>query len=61
MVSAVVIAALFRHADPLAILQFALVLVVASIPVALPAVLTVTMAIGAISLAKKEAIVSKLV
>lgn len=61
MVSAVVIAALFRHADPLAILQFALVLVVASIPVALPAVLTVTLAIGAIALAKKEAIVSKLV
>ena len=61
MVSAVVIAALFRHANPLAILQFALILVVASIPVALPAVLTVTMAVGAIVLAKKEAIVSKLV
>jgi H+-transporting ATPase len=29
--------------------------------VALPAVLTVTMAVGAIALAKKEAIVSKLV
>jgi H+-transporting ATPase len=61
MVSAVFIAALFRHANPLQILQFALVLVVASIPVAMPAVLTVTMAIGAIALAKKEAIVSKLV
>ncbi len=61
MVSAVVIAALARQANPLEILQFALVLVVASIPVALPAVLTVTMAIGAIALAKKEAIVSKLV
>ncbi len=61
MVSAVFIAALFRHANPLQILQFALVLVVASIPVALPAVLTVTMAVGAIALAKKEAIVSKLV
>ena len=61
MVSAVFIAALFRHANPLQILQFALVLVVASIPVALPAVLTVTMAVGAIVLAKKEAIVSKLV
>ncbi len=61
MVSAVVIAALFRHANPLSILQFALILVVASIPVALPAVLTVTMAVGAIVLAKKEAIVSKLV
>ena len=61
MVSAVFIVELFRHANPLAILQFVLVLVVASIPVALPAVLTVTMAVGAIALAKKEAIVSKLV
>ncbi len=39
---------------------FVLVLVVAAIPVALPAVLSVTMAIGALALAKKEAIVSKL-
>jgi H+-transporting ATPase len=61
MVSAVVIAALARHANPLEIMQFALVLVVAAIPAALPAVLTVTMVIGAIALAKKEAIVSKLV
>jgi H+-transporting ATPase len=61
MVSAVFIAALLRQSNPLEILQFALVLVVAAIPVALPAVLTVTMAIGAIALAKKEAIVSKLV
>jgi H+-transporting ATPase len=61
MVSAVFIASIARHANPLELLQFALVLVVAAIPVALPAVLTVTMAIGAIALAKKEAIVSKLV
>jgi H+-transporting ATPase len=61
MVSAVFIAALLRQSNPLEILQFALVLVVAAIPVALPAVLTVTMAIGATALAKKEAIVSKLV
>jgi H+-transporting ATPase len=61
IVSAVVIVALFRQVNPLEILQFALVLTVAAIPVALPAVLTVTMAIGAIALAKKEAIVSKLV
>jgi H+-transporting ATPase len=61
MVSAVFIAALARQANPLELLQFALVLVVAAIPVALPAVLTVTMAVGAIALAKKEAIVSKLV
>jgi H+-transporting ATPase len=61
MVTAVFIAAILRQANPLEILQFALVLVVAAIPVALPAVLTVTMAIGAVALAKKEAIVSKLV
>jgi H+-transporting ATPase len=61
MVSAVFVAALARQANPLEIFQFALVLVVAAIPVALPAVLTVTMAIGAIALARKEAIVSKLV
>ncbi len=62
MVSAVVVAELFRQVNnPLEILQFALVLTVAAIPVALPAVLTVTMAVGASALAKKEAIVSKLV
>ena len=42
-------------------LQFALVLTVAAIPVAMPTVLSVTMAVGARLLAKKEAIVSKLV
>ena len=41
--------------------NLSLVLVVASIPVALPAVLSVTMAVGAVALAKKDAIVSKLV
>lgn len=62
MVSSVVVAELFRQVkNPIEILQFALVLTVAAIPVALPAVLTVTMAIGAFALAKKEAIVSKLV
>ncbi|MFX1310157.1 MAG: plasma-membrane proton-efflux P-type ATPase [Promethearchaeota archaeon] len=42
------------------ILQFALVLVVAAIPVALPAVMMVSMAVGAMQLAKKKAIVSRL-
>jgi H+-transporting ATPase len=42
-------------------LQFALVLTVAAIPVAMPTVLSVTMAVGARLLAKKEAIVSRLV
>jgi H+-transporting ATPase len=61
MVSAMFVVTLFRAANPIEILQFALVLIVAAIPVAMPAVLTVTMAIGAIALARKEAIVSKLV
>ena len=54
-------AALFRH-DPLVeTIQFALILTVASIPVALPAVLSVTMAVGAERLARLKAIVSRLV
>jgi H+-transporting ATPase len=55
------LAALFRHDPVLETLQFALILTVASIPVALPAVLSVTMAIGAERLAKFKAIVSRLV
>jgi H+-transporting ATPase len=55
------LAALFRH-DPLVeTIQFALILTVASIPVALPAVLSVTMAVGAERLARFKAIVSRLV
>lgn len=53
--------AMFRHESLIHTLQFALVLTVAAIPVALPAVLSVTLAVGATALAKKEAIVSKLV
>ena len=41
--------------------MFALILTVAAIPVAMPTVLSVTMAVGARLLAKKEAIVTKLV
>jgi H+-transporting ATPase len=61
LVAVIFIVAIFRHESFLATLQFALVLTVAAIPVALPAVLSVTLAVGAIALAKKEAIVSKLV
>ncbi len=46
-------------ADP--VLLFALILTVAAIPVAMPTVLSVTMAVGARLLAMKKAIVSKLV
>ncbi len=42
------------------LLVFSLVLTISAIPVAMPAVLTVTMAIGAIDLSKKRAIVSRL-
>lgn len=52
--------AMFRHESLLETLQFALVLTVAAIPVALPAVLSVTMAVGAAALARRKAIVSKL-
>lgn len=61
MVSIIFVVSLFRHESLFNTLQFVLVLIVASIPVALPAVLSVTMAVGAVALAKKEAIVSKLV
>ncbi|MEJ2613419.1 MAG: plasma-membrane proton-efflux P-type ATPase [Ignavibacteriaceae bacterium] len=61
LVAIIFVVALYRHESFLATLQFALVLTVAAIPVALPAVMSVTLAVGAIALAKKEAIVSKLV
>jgi H+-transporting ATPase len=61
LVAVIFLVALFRHESLLETLRFALVLTVAAIPVALPAVLTVTMAVGATALARKEAIVSKLV
>ncbi|WP_406656647.1 plasma-membrane proton-efflux P-type ATPase [Methanolobus sp. ZRKC2] len=51
--------ALYRQESMLTTLQFALVLTVAAIPAALPAVLSVSMAVGATDLSKKEAIVSK--
>ena len=41
------------------LLEFSLILTVAAIPVALPTVLTVVMAVGAMNLAKKQAIVSR--
>jgi len=52
--------ALFRGDRMLTTLQFALVLTVAAVPVAMPAVLSVTMAVGARILARKKAIVTHL-
>jgi len=59
---ALIIGVSIVRGDPiLDTLQFALVLTVAAIPVAMPTVLSVTMAVGARLLAKKQAIVSRLV
>lgn len=52
--------ALFRADNMITVLQFVLVLTVAAIPVAMPTVLSVTMAVGAQILAKDQAIVSRL-
>jgi H+-transporting ATPase len=59
---AVILAVAVMRADPLIdTVQFALILTVAAIPVALPAVLSVTMAVGAERLAGLKAIVTRLV
>jgi H+-transporting ATPase len=61
LVAVIITVAIFRGDPILTTLQFALVLTVAAIPVAMPTVLSVTMAVGARSLARRQAIVSKLV
>ena len=61
MVAVIIGFAIYRGDKILETLQFALVLTVAAIPVAMPTVLSVTMAVGARLLAKKKAIVSRLV
>ena len=61
LVTLILVVALIRGDEMLTTLQFALVLTVAAIPVAMPTVLSVTMAVGARQLAKKQAIVSRLV
>jgi len=60
LVAILIMVQLFRHAPLLDLVQFALILTVASIPVAMPAVLSVTMAVGALALSKMKAIVSRL-
>ena len=61
LVTIIVVTAILRGDAILTTLQFALVLTVAAIPVAMPTVLSVTMAVGARLLATKQAIVSRLV
>ena len=50
----------WQWADLVDILRMVLVLLIASIPVAMPTVMTVTNALGALALSKKKAIVSRL-
>ena len=58
---AVLIVVQFERGDRiLTLVQFALILTVASIPVAMPAVLSVTMAVGALAMSKMKAIVTRL-
>ncbi|MEN6621117.1 MAG: plasma-membrane proton-efflux P-type ATPase [Smithella sp.] len=61
LVVLILVVALFRGDRMITTLQFALILTVAAIPVAMPTVLSVTMAVGARLLAAKQAIVSRLV
>jgi H+-transporting ATPase len=60
LVGVLMIVELDRGRPAIQLVQFALILTVASIPVAMPAVLSVTMAIGALALSKMKAIVSRL-
>ena len=61
LVALILMVALFRGDPWFETVLFALILTVAAIPVALPAVLSVTMAVGAEKLARLKAIVSRLV
>ncbi len=60
LVAVLVLVQLERGSPLLELIQFALILTVAAIPVAMPAVLSVTMAVGALALSKMKAIVSRL-
>jgi len=60
LVIVIFLIALFRGESFIETMKFALVLTVASIPVAMPTVLSVTMAVGARFLSLKQAIVSRL-
>lgn len=60
LVVLILVVALFRADNMITVLQFVLVLTVAAIPVAMPTVLSITMAVGAQILAKDKAIVSRL-
>ncbi|MBU0516534.1 MAG: plasma-membrane proton-efflux P-type ATPase [Proteobacteria bacterium] len=60
LAAALVLTQLLRGDSFFTIFQFVLILVVAAIPAAMPAVLSVTMALGAVALSRRKAIVSRL-
>ncbi len=60
LAAVLVLAQLARGDSFLEVFQFVLILVVAAIPVAMPAVLSVTMALGALKLSRMKAIVARL-
>jgi H+-transporting ATPase len=60
LVALIIAVSILRSQSLSSTLQFSLVLIVAGIPVAMPTVLSVTMAVGARILARKEAIVTRL-
>ncbi len=61
LVALILVVAVVRGDPLLETVQFALILTVAAIPVAMPTVLSVTMAVGARKLAHKQAVVTRLV
>jgi len=60
LAAALVVTQLARGDSFFSVFQFVLILVVAAIPVAMPAVLSVTMALGALALSRMKAIVTRL-
>ncbi len=60
MIAIIIYVGVSRHEPTIELLVFSLVLTISAIPVAMPAVLTVTMAVGARVLAAKNAVVSRL-
>ncbi len=60
LVALIFVASFLRYESIFETLRFSLVLLVAAIPVALPAVLSITLAVGALNLTKRGIIVSRL-
>jgi len=60
LVALLITVQLYRSVPLIELIQFSLILIVASIPVAMPVVLSVSMAIGALKLSKMKAIVTHL-